>query len=60
MTHDENSVKRFKDHDDICQRAGKFTPGLKTAGTIPTKDDGSKKPKRLFQRIDSFRDGPSL
>lgn len=57
---DENRVKRFKARDDICQRAGQFTPGLKTEGITPTKDDGGKKPKGILQKSDSVADVPFL
>lgn len=36
----------LKDNDDICQRAGKFTPGINMERIIPTKDEVSRKPER--------------
>lgn len=38
----------FTDTGDIFQKTGELTPGAKMEGIVPTKDDGSKKPKRLF------------
>lgn len=56
----EGGLRVFQGNGDICQGAGKSTPGTRGEQGVPAKGDASGKPKGLSPRIDLFMGNRSV